>query len=608
MSDDPFGALVPWEPADAGRGDGPLAGLRIVVKDVIDITGSVTGGGNPDWAKAHEPAKESAAAVAALGSAGASLAGKGQCAELAFSLSGDNVHFGMPINAAAPDRDPGGSTSGPASAVAGGLCELGLGTDTLGSIRVPASYCGIYGFRPTHGRIPIDGVMPLAQSFDTIGLLAREPEQLRRAAGVLLERATDVSPPWRLLIAPALFAAADGEVAEATRISAGDLADRIGAELSETLLLDGAPSPAEAVAAFNVLQGVQVWRNYGDWVESTSPSLGPDIAARLERASGFGPADVEEAEPVAHAIADTLARLGPDEALVLPTTGTPAPGREAGAGERERARVSAGQLTSIATLAGAPAVSLPVVDAASPVGLSLVGAPGSDVSLLAAAGLKRRLLRFQDRGRARWEGEGLQEELAQEARRHQQDEDDRAQRATEGRQQHQQTDQKQAAEERPIVHGGPLGSEVHERERYEESAEPSSKSPARPWSKAGLVDFGDGECRTGRKGRDAWIQGEVPVDEDQAERSPAHHRGVGEVEVDPPEAERGDEARSGENPGFEAELESSDRGDDGGHGLAEHHDEELAEALGDVRDDDGRGTARCRAARTGPRPGPAPRG
>jgi amidase len=143
VSHDPLGALVPgWEPVDGGGVDGPLAGLRVVVKDVIDIAGSVTGGGNPDWTAAREPADESAAAVAALTGAGTSLVGKGQCAELAFSLSGDNVHFGVPTNPASRDRDPGGSTSGPASAVAGGLCELGIGTDTLGSIRVPASYCG----------------------------------------------------------------------------------------------------------------------------------------------------------------------------------------------------------------------------------------------------------------------------------------------------------------------------------------------------------------------------------------------------------------------------------------------------------------------------------
>jgi amidase len=387
VSADPLGALVPgWQPpAGTGDADGPLAGLGVVVKDVIDVAGAVTGGGNPDWAAAHEPAEKSAPAVAALTAAGASLVAKGQCAELAFSLSGDNVHFGMPSNPAAPERDPGGSTSGPASAVAGGLCDLGLGTDTLGSVRVPASYCGVYGFRPTHGRIPVQGVMPLAQSFDTVGVLAREPEHLRSAAAVLLEETGPGAVPSRLLIAPALFAAAEAEVADAARTSAGDLAGRFGAELMETQLLDAAPSPAEGMAAFNVLQGVQVWRNYGDWVESASPSLGSDIAARLERASGFGPDDLAQAQPVADAVAAAVAQLGPEEALVLPTTGTPAPRRQAEADERERARVSAGQLTSIATLAGAPALSIPLVDVGSPVGLSLVGAPGSDLRLLAAA-------------------------------------------------------------------------------------------------------------------------------------------------------------------------------------------------------------------------------
>lgn len=157
MTADPLGALVSgWEtPLDTPVASGPLEGLRVVVKDVIDMAGAVTGGGNPDWASEHEPAAESAAALTALTESGASLAGKGQCAELAFSLSGDNIHYGMPRNPAAYDRDPGGSTSGPAAAVAGGLCELGLGTDTLGSVRVPASYCGVWGFRPTHGRIPV---------------------------------------------------------------------------------------------------------------------------------------------------------------------------------------------------------------------------------------------------------------------------------------------------------------------------------------------------------------------------------------------------------------------------------------------------------------------
>ena len=277
MTADPLGALVPgWEPSgDAESHDGALAGLSVVVKDVIDMAGAVTGGGNPDWAAAHEPASEDAPALSALRRAGAALVGKGQCAELAFSLSGDNVHFGMPRNPAAPDRDPGGSTSGPASAVAGDLSDLGLGTDTLGSVRVPASYCGIYGFRPTHGGIPVDGVMPLAQSFDTVGLLATDPQRLERAARVLLgETAAQAEAPSRLLLSPVLLSAAGPKVAEAMRMAAPDLARRLGAKLAETRLLAEAPSPADGMAAFNVLQGIQVWRNYGEWIDERARRLG----------------------------------------------------------------------------------------------------------------------------------------------------------------------------------------------------------------------------------------------------------------------------------------------------------------------------------------------
>lgn len=252
---------------------------------------------------------------------------------------------------------------------------------------MPASYCGIYGFRPTRGAISTAGVMPLAQSFDTVGLLARDPSHLQRAAEVLLGKdGVDAAPPSRLLLSPVVIASAEPEIEAAARAAARDLASRLSASVSETELFDEAPSPEDGMAAFNVLQGAQVWRNYGEWIERSSPSPGPDVVARFERAAGFTKADVEQAEPVAHAVAAAVARLGPGEALVLPATGTPAPAREAGADERERARVSAGQLTSIATLAGAPAVAMPLLEVRGlPVGISLVGAPGSDVSLLAAA-------------------------------------------------------------------------------------------------------------------------------------------------------------------------------------------------------------------------------
>ena len=242
MTADRLGALVPGTGSDAAPadGDGQLAGIGVVAKDVIDVGGIVTGAGNPDWAAAHEPAAADATVVATLKGASATVLAKGRCAELAFSLSGDNAHYGMPRNPAADDRDPGGSTSGPAAAVAGGLCDLGLGTDTLGSVRVPASYCGVYGYRPTHGAIPATGVLPLAQRFDTVGLLARDPALMRRAAEILLgsRDGDEPAPPTRLLLADPPLAAAQPEIADGTREAAERIADALGADLE---LRCGAP-------------------------------------------------------------------------------------------------------------------------------------------------------------------------------------------------------------------------------------------------------------------------------------------------------------------------------------------------------------------------------
>lgn len=182
----PVEVLVAGAAQDGGTAVAPLAGVTLAVKDVIDVAGRVTGAGNPDLAASRAPADRSAPAVDALVAAGATVVGKTVTDELAYSLGGDNPHFALPINVAAPGRSTGGSSSGSAAAVAAGLVEVALGTDTGGSIRVPASYCGIYGWRPTHGAVSVEGVTPLSPSFDTVGLLARSPTLLRRAAEVML--------------------------------------------------------------------------------------------------------------------------------------------------------------------------------------------------------------------------------------------------------------------------------------------------------------------------------------------------------------------------------------------------------------------------------------
>src|SRR5215510_1100984 len=182
-----WGAFVPGPRARlAPLGSGPLDGLTFVAKDLLDVAGHVTGGGNPHWAARQQPALKSAGVVDCLRRAGATLIGKTVTDELAFSLEGENEHHGTPINPRAPDRLPGGSSSGSAAAVASGLADLGLGTDTGGSVRVPASFCGLFGWRPSHGRIPLEGVVRFAPSYDTFGLLARDAAHLQLGAQCLL--------------------------------------------------------------------------------------------------------------------------------------------------------------------------------------------------------------------------------------------------------------------------------------------------------------------------------------------------------------------------------------------------------------------------------------
>ena len=281
----------------SGAADGPLAGTTVAVKDLFDLAGVVTGAGNPTFAATHAPTTRDASAVTRLVEAGADVVGKTITDELAWSLAGNNVHYGAPRNVAAPGRRTGGSSSGSAAAVTAGLVDLGLGTDTGGSIRVPASQCGLLGWRPTHGAVPMDGVVPLAPSFDTAGLLAREFTVLRRGAVALLGADTARTTT---AFAPQLIG-----VDEACTV----VDDRFRAGVHDLITHDdGEVAPlgvdlAVAADAFRTLQSWEAWRTHGHWIESTAPELAPDIAARFRAAATVTTDDVSRARVVADQVA-----------------------------------------------------------------------------------------------------------------------------------------------------------------------------------------------------------------------------------------------------------------------------------------------------------------
>jgi amidase len=362
---------------------GALAGLSFAAKDLFDVAGYPTGGGSPTVLALSGIKTRTAPAVQTLLDAGARFVGKTITDELAFSLNGLNAHFGAPVNGAAPTRISGGSSSGSASAVSNGLCELALGTDTGGSVRAPASHCGLYGLRPTHGRIGLQGTLDLAPSFDTCGWFTRDAATFARVAAVLLG-ADAVPAPTRLLWPTELW----GQLAPAAEASALAAAARVQAVLGAATPVSVAPESLDAMFwAFRHLQGREAWLTHGPLIERHAPSLGPGVAERF--AFGRGVTDAQAADATAlrtRFTAHLQALLGTDGVLLLPTMPDIAPRRAEPESGLDDYRNRALRLLCVAGLAGCPQLSLPLAGRdGAPMGLSLLGPRGSDGALVAVA-------------------------------------------------------------------------------------------------------------------------------------------------------------------------------------------------------------------------------
>lgn len=368
-----------------GASDGPLAGLSFAAKDVFDIAGTRTGYGHPAWLESHPPAEATAEAVRLMLRAGAKLVGRTISDELCYSLSGENFHFGTPINPRAPERIPGGSSSGSAAAVAGGVVDFALGTDCGGSVRVPASYCGIFGMRPTYGRVSLDGVFPFAKSFDCAGWFARDPEVLMRVGRVLLGEEAPPTGFDQLFIAKDAFERADAVVYEAFAPAVAALEHSIDKAHPITLSRLGLGSWYET---FRVIQASEIWHSFGEWVEVERPRFGPGVRERLEIAASITEKQAGDARIKWREIIDELEIvMAPGTVICLPTTPRPAPLRGSSMTEVEVIqRQQAMALLCVAGLGGLPQVSMPVADVGgAPVGLSIIARSGADIALLSLA-------------------------------------------------------------------------------------------------------------------------------------------------------------------------------------------------------------------------------
>ncbi|NCP64232.1 MAG: amidase [Paraglaciecola sp.] len=355
-----------------------LRGLGLAVKDLFHVAGLPTAAGNPTWLATHPIPQATSSVVNTLLDQGARLIGKTITDELAYSLNGQNIHYGTPVNGANALRLPGGSSSGSAVAVATGSADIGLGTDTGGSIRVPASYNGLYGFRPSHGVISVDNMVALAPTFDTVGWMTRDLLTLSQVADVLLPAAANDSEvtrssPLKLIYSSSLnqncqhgvqLQAILATLAASADFTLHDAQD----SLNPSLL-------ASASHAFSVLQGAQIWASHGQWIETHSPKFAADIAVRFAWCASLDDKQIVEAQTMQTQFVEMLAALmTANSFIIIPTTPGPAPLIDSSSEWLTNYRQQLLNLTCIAGLGGLPQIHLPLAtNPSNPCGFSIIG-------------------------------------------------------------------------------------------------------------------------------------------------------------------------------------------------------------------------------------------
>ena len=376
-------AFVPHDLAAPIPGvvSGPLAGLMAAVKDMYDIQGERTGCGNPEWLANHAPAMKTAGAVQKILNAGATVIGKTVCDEFFYSVSGANAHYGTPVNPRAPGRIPGGSSSGSASATASGNCDFALGSDTGGSIRVPASFCGIYGLRPTLGRVDLSGAQAMSPSFDVPGWFANGPGVFRNVGAALLDDRRTVATIDRVVVLEDAFAEADADVAIFLHTALELMSDDLPIYVHAHIAPDGFDPWREC---FRVVQAHEVWQTFGTFFDRHKPQLSPGIRERVAFAASVTKQQADAARAVhTRAREHVRSHVPKGTVLALPTAPCIAPRIDMAGSELEAFRVRVMRLTCIAGMGGLPQVSIPAgTISGCPIGLSFIGWDGGDEALL----------------------------------------------------------------------------------------------------------------------------------------------------------------------------------------------------------------------------------
>ena len=364
-----------------GAASGPLAGLNAVVKDMYDIAGERTGCGSPEWLATHPPAARNCPPVQKILDAGATIIGKTVCDEYFYSVSGTNAHYGTPVNVRAPGRLPGGSSAGSAAACGAGLCDFALGSDTGGSVRVPASFNGIYGLRPTHERIEHSGVADMAPSFDVPGWFAATPGVFRKVGAVLLDSRRVAAKIDRVVMLEDAFAQAEEPVADLLRTLLEFMSDDLPGMAHGRIAPEGFDPWREA---FRVVQAYETWQTFGGFITKHKPNIGPGVKERMQFASTVTRVQADASREVVNKARDHIRQVAvPGTVLALPTAPSISPKIEISGAELEEFRTRVMRLTCTSGISGLPQMSIPGATInGCPIGLSFIGWAGGDEALL----------------------------------------------------------------------------------------------------------------------------------------------------------------------------------------------------------------------------------
>ncbi|MDP1604472.1 MAG: amidase family protein [Legionella sp.] len=373
---------------------GQLDNLTFAVKDNIDVAGFKTSYGSKPWFNTHPPAVSHAMCVEQLLNAGASCIGKTISDELTCSLDGESHFYGTPVNPNSPDRIPGGSSSGSASAVACGLVDFAIGTDSAGSTRVPASHCGILGMRPTLHRISESGILPFAPSSSTVGVFANSLTVLEKVMAVLLA-SNDVAPKpiSTIYVLEDAFSIADQDVNAALKGFITQVFDTRNIKISSITLSDIVGEKTNLAFwqenIFGVVQCIEIWNAVGAWIDACQPEMGPRIQDAMEH---FKQLDRTSLNNALHLREKMFSRVSqftkPGDLFCYPTVPMVAPLK----GELDDPKKCTDyytrtmSITSFAGIASLPEISIPVTKIRNaPLGLSIAAAYRQDEFLLAAA-------------------------------------------------------------------------------------------------------------------------------------------------------------------------------------------------------------------------------